>query len=388
MSNDPSMHFESLADDVFDRYLAGRSTPAECQAIERLVALRGRDMPSLETWAASVRSVPVREEGSISAQRVAALVEEKTTRRDTRPTGRFTNASAGRASPWTLRGEPFLRQPLLLGKRSLLFGVTAAIFAVVIGGVWHRFSTDTSTLAGPISFHTSTGERRVITFSDGSTVTLAPKSRVTLMHSEEDASRVLDLRGRASFSIIGARAKPFIVRTGHVTTRVLGTVFDVKSYPDDPAVTVAVASGRVMVSNARGDGRSVAAGKLLRATDSTMTSVDGVDVSSYTAWIGGHLKFREASVVEVVATLERWYDVRILVPDSMTARRRLTATLDYGNTEDLVRALEILLNVTATRQTSAARTVITLHPNRRMPRINAGPALQHPHSLTSTEVGR
>lgn len=55
---------------------------------------------------------------------------------------------------------------------------------------------------------------------------------------------------------------------------------------------------------------------------------EGVDVDALLSWTTGRLVFERVALADVVADLERWYDVTILVADPALASRRLTAAFD------------------------------------------------------------
>jgi transmembrane sensor len=88
---------------------------------------------------------------------------------------------------------------------------------------------------------------RVITLEDGSKVTLEPKSEVRFAKKFVTEKREVFLTGEAFFSVKRDERRPFLVYTKEVVTKVLGTSFNIKAYPDEKEITVAVRSGRVSV---------------------------------------------------------------------------------------------------------------------------------------------
>jgi ferric-dicitrate binding protein FerR (iron transport regulator) len=89
---------------------------------------------------------------------------------------------------------------------------------------------------------------------------LNSESRLEYPDSFKGTSREVRLEGEAYFVVAHNEAQPFLVHTGEVTTRVLGTQFNVSSYPGHEQVSIAVATGKVAVSNQNNleeDGRQV-----------------------------------------------------------------------------------------------------------------------------------
>ena len=78
-----------------------------------------------------------------------------------------------------------------------------------------------------------------ITLGDGTQVLLSANSRLIYDKDFTDKKREVTLVGEARFSVAKDANRPFIVRTEQIQTQVLGTVFDVKVYPQTiPDVTL------------------------------------------------------------------------------------------------------------------------------------------------------
>lgn len=95
-------------------------------------------------------------------------------------------------------------------------------------------------------FNESTAAREVI-LSDGSRVTLQPRSELVFAKNFTGDTREVTLKGEAFFRVTRDPDHPFMVYANEVVTRVLGTCFNVKAYENDKEVTVAVKSGKVSV---------------------------------------------------------------------------------------------------------------------------------------------
>lgn len=92
---------------------------------------------------------------------------------------------------------------------------------------------------------------------DGSTVELAPGSRLQYPQGLSGAYRRVYLTGEALFDVQHDATRPFLVVTDKLVTTVLGTRFTVRAYANQPQVLVKVRRGKVRVSprlpDARGD---------------------------------------------------------------------------------------------------------------------------------------
>jgi len=260
-------------------------------------------------------------------------------------------------------------------------GATFAVLGAIIAGV--VLGPRTTNRWSEHRYITRTGERATLSLADGSRVTLGPRSELVTT----GAPRTVHLTGEAFFTVAAGTGTPFIVRSGTVATKVLGTEFDVRHYPTDGAVVVAVTAGKVAVTSttARAASLVVTAGKIGVMSDSGNVLARGDDITQYTAWTDGHLVFDRALVSDVLATLERWYGYKFRLVNPDLAQRHVTTTLDYADPTQSLKKLELLLNV----DLSLDGDSVILRPKRRASRE---PDVQRrdPNSLLSpsAEVGR
>jgi transmembrane sensor len=161
---------------------------------------------------------------------------------------------------------------------------------------------------------------------------LAPKSRVRYATDYGRAHRDVYLDGEAYFQVSPDSQRPLRVHTASSVTEDLGTAFVVAAYADQRAIEVVVAEGRVALW--QGSEPSARPALVLEARDLGRLDPNGVavlqrgvDIGRRLAWTtGGALGFDGEPLSDVVAALERWYDVEIHLADSALGSRRLTAT--------------------------------------------------------------
>jgi len=236
-------------------------------------------------------------------------------------------------------------------------------------------------------YATSTGQQLQLTLSDGTRVTLAPQSTLRIATAPTTPSRTVAIVGEAYFDVRTVPGAPFIVRTGNVATRVLGTTFSVRRYPGDAHVQVAVTSGKVAVSGIAGprSALTLAAGGVGFVTDSTAIQISADSARQYTAWTTGKLVFHEVPARDVLATLTHWYGYQFALTDSALASYRLTTILDAQSSANALGTIKLLLNVDLTFDGD----VVTLHPRqaRHAPSRDMH-RLRHPLTTPNAEVGR
>jgi len=218
-----------------------------------------------------------------------------------------------------------------------------AAFAVVVG-------IRTSSLrarAKAQEYVVAAGHRRTVTLRDGSRVFLAPESRLRVASDFGRDTRTVFLDGEAYVTVAHATGAPFIVQTGSIETRVLGTAFDIRRYPSDTAVHLALVAGRVSVRNRRGAAQ-LAAGNVSVITDSSTVVLTGADVQASIAWTRDRLVFTDTPVPALLTALGRWYGYHFELGDSALVRRYVTATFDVTKPAEAMAVLKGILGVTMT----------------------------------------
>ncbi|GAA4445535.1 FecR family protein [Ravibacter arvi] len=101
-------------------------------------------------------------------------------------------------------------------------------------------------------------DKRLVILSDGSSALLKKNSKIIFPASFEPGRREVYLVGEAFFEVAKDSLRPFFVRTHDYTTRVLGTSFNVRAYPEDGRVSVFVKTGKVSVYRSDRDSSSEA----------------------------------------------------------------------------------------------------------------------------------
>src|SRR5690606_8146867 len=101
---------------------------------------------------------------------------------------------------------------------------------------------------------TPIGKQVHLTLPDGSKVWLNARSSLTYAVNNFEQTRTVRLEGEAYFEIFSDAAKPFRVVTDKQTVMVLGTKFNVNSYPDELGTTTTLVSGKVQVKSQNGTG--------------------------------------------------------------------------------------------------------------------------------------
>ena len=164
---------------------------------------------------------------------------------------------------------------------------------------------------------TSIGGEYFVTLSDGTRVWLNVNTELEFPVSFVRDERVVRLKGEAYFEVARDERKPFIVKTAGMTTRVLGTAFNIKAYADERDERATLLEGSVEValsSSAQGKTCTVLEpGMQARwRAGSRSLSVQAVNSADVVAWRRGEFVFNEEDISVVLQTLSRWYGVEFI----------------------------------------------------------------------------
>ena len=173
------------------------------------------------------------------------------------------------------------------------------------------------------------GQQSKILLPDSSVVYLAGGSKIRYAKKFRGKKRSVYLDGEAFFDVKHGR-RPFVIKSGNITTVVLGTSFNVKAFAVDHKVTVSVNTGKVgILSNVNNE--NVLLKYLLPNQQLEINTISGlhktsiVDAGHISAWIKNHFVFYNTPLYEVIASLEHRYGIDIKLMDPESANARITA---------------------------------------------------------------
>ncbi len=174
------------------------------------------------------------------------------------------------------------------------------------------------------------GVKSQITLPDGSHVKLNSESHLEYSTNFEQ-DRTVKLIGEAFFEVVRDTLRPFIVKTGDLSIRVLGTSFNVKAFPFEKNIKVALVTGKVLIEKEEGLERKPVeylnpSEMLVYNHQSSGFNVTQFDYSEVLGWKNGELHFDDADFDEVIKRLERWYGVDIVVRSKSAMSGRFNGT--------------------------------------------------------------
>lgn len=168
---------------------------------------------------------------------------------------------------------------------------------------------------------TPRGKDYELVLSDGTVVLLNADSKITFPTRFTGNCRTVKLVGEAYFKVSKNKHRPFIVETGNLYTKVLGTEFNLKAYPHSD-VNVTLIKGSVAV-NAEGKEVMLKPGENAEYSENKDIEVTTVDTEGYIQWKDGYFYFDNVPLIDVVRDLGRWYNVNIEIRNNSLMSYRL-----------------------------------------------------------------
>src|SRR5690606_15268265 len=266
----------------------------------------------------------------------------------------------------------------LIRQRVILGGVAAAILLfAAIRIVLHQpetFETGTQAVIGTIPADEACAEPAEVlvenklrtikrqTLSDGSVIWLQPETWISFPREFGADGRQVRMSGEAFFEVSPDSSRPFVVYSGDLITRVVGTSFNIKAYKDGPSAEVSVFTGKVSVSlpdipdvNLR----SMSPPPLLLSKhekavfSSREKSLEKKAYSTHkepelNMWKKNTISFDNTPVKEVVEVLNREFDVSLQVDKTAKELNSYMLKADFTNQNlpDILQMLEKSLNLT------------------------------------------
>lgn len=185
-----------------------------------------------------------------------------------------------------------------------------------------------------------------VVLADGSVVSVNAGSRLVYPQKFTGATREVELQGEAYFKVKHDERYPFIVKANGISTKVLGTEFNVRSYSkNDTHVTLLQGSVLVSLLSSNASSAQPSMSKRLKPGEDAslqggFLSVHAVDTEIYTAWKNGEFYFDNESLLDIAKEIGKWYNMSVIFrsPEKMHARLFFAAPRD-GGIEELLELL-------------------------------------------------
>lgn len=238
--------------------------------------------------------------------------------------------------------------------------VAAAVAVLLTGGflLWSKAQNTNTILTAGVR-NTNSNEIKIETLEDGTIVTLNKNSQVSWEFNGNE--RKVKLVGMAHFEVARDESKPFIIEGQKGSVKVLGTGFDVISYPNKHQKVI-VHHGKVEVKNQSNETAILTKNMKaeIDASGKTLAVSQIADANSI-QWSDGKLVFKNTPLSEVIEAMEIFYNTEIEItgnsPDIFRKDQTPRYTGKFLQGEDVELACKIVSKALSTNIIPAKNNV-------------------------------
>lgn len=303
---------------LLTRYLNGKCSAAEIVEVDRWVAADGRHAE----WLFGMERIWALRDGQRFAD--PQSVDEAFGRLWTRLHRRDGVADARparRAVPW---------------QTALKYAAAAVIVVLLSVNLFH-LTKGAADGGGENVIEVPRGQRIALTLPDATRVWLNSGSTLSYPSRFPAGGRTVKLSGEGFFEVAKSGSRPFTVESSTLNVKVLGTKFDMKTYPHENA-SVTLAEGAVEVSTVNGKYTVTLAPsqQAVYSETSGLTLRSDADADLARSWTAGELSFHEQTLTAIAVDLERRFDVSIRIDGEGLAEDRFTCRFASGATVEQI----------------------------------------------------
>jgi len=246
-------------------------------------------------------------------------------------------------------------------KRMVVRALIAASSIFILVLVWQWVKKNRATPDKPA--FAATGSRKEsrsnITLPDGTIVRLNAKSKVDYAAGFGTRTREVFLTGEAYFEVTHNAKLPFIVHTDEADIKVLGTSFNVRSYPDEYRMEAALLTGSIeltlhadtqhrillkpsdkIIVKKHADKDTIAVAGLKKVELTSIKVQDSIIVE--TSWLDDKMAFYDKPLSEIALDLERQFDVQIEFKNEAVSGYKYTGVYSEDGAEDILKILQMI----------------------------------------------
>lgn len=226
-----------------------------------------------------------------------------------------------------------------------------AIPLILLGAAawFYSVATERAKLYSEVVFmhkFTAYGERSMIILPDSSKVWLNGGSSLIYPSRFVSAERNVCLTGEAYFEVKKDKSRPFTVDVNQMKLKVLGTTFNVFSYPDNPQIVATLETGKVQITVANKKKPYILEPNEQLVLDSKTGDVElhNVNAPDFSVWRVPSLYFEETKLIYAFQQIERTYNVKIHVQNSHYNNQTIRAHFNSDETiEGIMAVIKMLI---------------------------------------------
>jgi ferric-dicitrate binding protein FerR (iron transport regulator) len=229
----------------------------------------------------------------------------------------------------------------------IAIAAAVVIVAIVIGGI---FTMNAVAAKGKVAKAVNDPDVRevitpaarsgVVNLAEGSKVTVAPESKLSIPKAFGPELRGVKIAGAATFEVAPGLKNEFAVFAKNAVVTAKGTAFTVSAYAVDSGVTIVVTEGAVEVKRGE-DVQNVPAGAGLVVLETgPMRAATQEEKDDVASWKAGTLTINNKPLRVALTRLKRWYGFDIVVPKPQYLSRPVTVKASMDSSMQAIHEVE------------------------------------------------
>ena len=192
-----------------------------------------------------------------------------------------------------------------------------------------------------IERHAPIGSKSTLRLPDGTAIYLNAGSTLKIPKKFAADKRTVFLEGEAFFEVAEDKDRPFTIYSGSLSTTALGTSFNVRAYPEEQKLSVALVTGKVKVVNFEIDTFQILTSneQLIYNAEERGFIKKNFDTELVTGWYQGILIFQDSDFNEVVHKLERWYGVSFEIKKFPAFQKEYRGKFDNQSLDEVLQVM-------------------------------------------------
>lgn len=195
----------------------------------------------------------------------------------------------------------------------------AIVFAILFYSLTNNFAQRSIGLPLFSEIYVPAAKQSKLILPDGTNIWLNSDTKIKYSTQFNSKERNVYLDGEAYFEVAHNKKLFFNVFSKGAQIKVLGTKFNVKSYPDDEKLETVLVEGKIELSRANvKNSRSIEikpGDKAILDFKTNKVTITRKDIDIDLTWKEGKIIFRNTPLADVCKSLMRWYNVEIVLAD-------------------------------------------------------------------------
>lgn len=221
--------------------------------------------------------------------------------------------------------------------------VAAILFIPLIASIFYLYLNTNESEINWIEVYAEYGEKKEIVLPDQSKIWMNSGTRVIYPERFTNIRQIF-VSGETFLEVAKDKERPFIVDTKDISIKVHGTKFNVRSYIEDSGTEATLLEGSISLQvKGETDKRDIFIVPGEKAVlDKKQIKIEEFDIDAYQSWRNGQYTFRDKTLQEITAELERIFNVQIVIRDKSLLKENYFVTFAHGLTLDkMLEALNI-----------------------------------------------